>query len=247
MLIKVPVLQRVWKVTPKSVLHIGAHVAEELIDYEKANWGEDKVYFIEAQESLATELQERISSERVKVINAVVWGKSGIKKTFHITSNSESSSLLNLKEHSRKYPQIKEVYSYLVSTSRVDDLIPDRIKFDFVNLDIQGAELEALKGLGLHALNVDWIYTEINKIELYEGCALVGQLDAYLDTLGFFRADTCWVPGKGWGDALYLRKRSLRWISLRRVASVLLRSPFYMRSYVSQALSFNFQNKLIEK
>ena len=52
--------------------------------------------------------------------------------------------------------------------------------YNFLNLDIQWAELMALKGFGNFINDFDYIYTEVNIDELYEKCVLLGELDEYL-------------------------------------------------------------------
>ncbi len=48
-------------------------------------------------------------------------------------------------------------------TTTLEDLIPIDCCFVFINLYIQGAELNAIKGLGSRLSSINWIYTEVNK------------------------------------------------------------------------------------
>lgn len=81
------------------------------------------------------------------------------------------------------------------------------ITFNFLNLDLQGAELMALRGLGERLSDVDYIYTEVNKKDVYQGCAKVEELDRFLTE--FTRVETLWCEDggvdHGWGDAFYIR------------------------------------------
>jgi hypothetical protein len=86
----------------------------------------------------------------------------------------------------------------------LDEVIPEHTNFDFLTLDIQGAELEALKGMGRLISKVRWIFTEVNRREMYSGIPLVSDLDTFLSERGFSRVVTLWNPA-GWGDALYVR------------------------------------------
>jgi hypothetical protein len=76
---------------------------------------------------------------------------------------------------------------------------------DFLNIDLQGAELKALKGMGEVLRQFKWAYLEVNKAELYKGCALVEDIDMYLLGYGFKRVETKWT-GADWGDALYVKQ-----------------------------------------
>ena len=79
----------------------------------------------------------------------------------------------------------------------------DVSKYNFLNLDIQGAELLALKGFGDLLVGIDYIYTEVNETDIYKDCALIGEIDQYLSD--FERVETAMTEFK-WGDALYRRK-----------------------------------------
>ncbi len=52
----------------------------------------------------------------------------------------------------------------MAKTQLLKDILPkyEDIHFNFLNLDIQGAELKALKSMGDYLNNVDYIYTEVN-------------------------------------------------------------------------------------
>ena len=204
MLISVDSLSRIWKVQPKGVLHVGAHLAEEAVEYTRHNWG--KVIWIEAQADLADLLRNKLDPQHNEVINATVWGTSGITFEFNVSSSTQSSSLLNFGTHKKDYPDIVFTKSYSVVTSTLDDILDSESDFNFINLDIQGAELEALKGLGVHINKAKWIYSEVNKKEVYENCSDVNEIDQYLQERGFKRVATRWVKRQGWGDALYIRE-----------------------------------------
>ena len=211
MLINVSFLASKLHVKPEGVLHVGAHKAEELNQYRKNKWClKNKTIWVEAQPDLATALNEELDSAQNIVINAVAWSEDNVKISFHVTNNGESSSVYELAEHSNKHPQVKEIGILKLKTSKLASVLPKGSKFDFVNLDIQGAELQALKGLGHFITGVKWIYTEVNKISLYRDIPLVQEMDEYLATQGFTRYMTRWVPFKGWGDALYISNDELK-------------------------------------
>ena len=204
MLIPVSQLKKKFGVMPNGVLHVGAHLGEEFVSYNENGWSKaNKIIWIESQSILVEELKRTLPSERNHIINATVWNKSGVEMSFKIASNSQSSSLLNFGTHESTYPDIHMIDSMVVRTMRLDEIITTSDNIDFLNLDIQGAELHALQGLGTHLSRVKWIYSEVNKIEVYKGCALIQDLDAYLRSFGFKRVATRWVSRAGWGDALW--------------------------------------------
>lgn len=223
MLIPIENLVKIWKIQPYGVLHVGAHEAEELSEYKRHSWG--NIIWVEAQPKLAEKLKISLPPDENTVIQAAVWSQSGIKLSLNISSNSQATSILEFGEVLKKYPEIKVTENIEVTTSRLDEVIPGGRAFNFANFDIQGAELEAIMGLGNLMNAIDWIYTEVNKIELYKDCVLVGEMDRYLNAHGFRRISTRWVFDKGWGDALYIRK------TIKLNASQKLLSLYYNSTY----------------
>jgi hypothetical protein len=75
---------------------------------------------------------------------------------------------------------------------------------DLLAMDTQGYELEVLKGATETLKSVKVVYTEVSNVPLYEGSALVDDIDEFLQPYGFKRVRTDWVGGT-WGDAVYVR------------------------------------------
>lgn len=192
-----------YNMTLTGVVHIGAHECEELEDYSKYITP-DKIIWVEAQSSLVRKAWER----GIHVHQAVLSDIEGETREFIVTNNSASSSLLELKEHLTEHPWVREARREVVTTTTFDRLVQtanlDVSTHDFLNLDIQGMELAVLKGMKETLHHFKYIYTEVNTKELYAGCALLRDMDAYLSTQGFTRVETVMTP-HGWGDALYTR------------------------------------------
>jgi hypothetical protein len=74
-----------------------------------------------------------------------------------------------------------------------------------LTLDIQGAELLALKGADKILDHLSYIYCEINTAELYKGNPLVEEIDNYLKLFKFERVETIMTNHK-WGDAFYTKQ-----------------------------------------
>ncbi|HEY7821789.1 MAG TPA: FkbM family methyltransferase [Acidimicrobiia bacterium] len=192
MLISFPTL---WDlaVRPNRALHVGAHTAEEADGYRSID---AEVIWVEAQKDLADQLQ----AEGYDVRHAAIWSEPTLL-TFHTTSNGQSSSLLPLALHRERYPNITVTQTQLIETTTIDAL---KLAPDFLNLDIQGAELPALKGATQTLKGVKWIYTEVSTEELYEGQALEPELTDWLAARGFKKSLQV-LTDYGWGDALYVR------------------------------------------
>lgn len=185
-----------------GIIHIGAHLCEEYQDYLDCKVPSDKIFWFEANEDLVKICKDK----GLQIYCAAVSDKDNDLVDFIVTNNYQSSSLLELGDHLIFHPWVQEMYRKKVYTTRFDTFIKknkiDISTCNFLNLDIQGGELSALKGIDLS--HIDYIYTEVNIRELYKNCALLHELDSYLGGLEFIRVDTS-ITGAGWGDALYLR------------------------------------------
>lgn len=183
-----------------GILHVGAHECEELIDYKKC--GIKNIHWIEANEDLVKKL-----SNVPNVYCATIGDEDGREVIFNVTNNYQSSSILELEKHKEFYPHITVIESRKHTTRTLKSIYNDKQLSDlnFWNLDIQGAELMALKGAGTLLEKVDAIYTEVNTADLYSGCCKIQEIDAYLSKFGFKRID-CVMTSQQWGDALYVKQ-----------------------------------------
>jgi FkbM family methyltransferase len=208
MLIPLQYLYNKYSLRIHSVLHIGAHECEELHWYNQVGVPSTSVIWLEANVNL---VNKNVSKGIPNVYQAVV---SDCIETvdLHITNNMQSSSILELETHKTEHPDVFVIDTQAVTTTTVKELFETTRIFkslnrfpNFVNLDIQGAELKALKGFEHLIDNVDYVYTEVNVAYLYKNCALLHELDRFLEEKGFQRVELQMTP-HGWGDAFYVRR-----------------------------------------
>lgn len=202
MLISLHDLVKKYNVVFKGVLHVGAHECEELKDYlnylpmNKILWVEgleDKVQFCKDKYP-GVQIEHAVVSDTVETV------------TFNRSNNGQSSSILEFGLHKHYHSWVHYVSSSSVETQVLRDILPKYdIEYNFLNLDIQGAELKALKGMEEYLNKVDYVYTEVNSDYVYEKCALVTEIDDYLKQFHLHRVETSWTDCK-WGDAFYIRK-----------------------------------------
>ena len=203
MLISLHELFKKYNINFKGILHVGAHECEEINDY-CAYIAPNKILWIEALEDKVKLCKSRYPNTFIE--NAVVSDKVEIVK-FNRSNNGQSSSILELGLHKQFHPHVWYTNSYEVETKMLKDIITKyNIEYNFLNLDIQGAELKALKGMEEYLPNVDYIYTEVNSDYVYENCCIITELDSYLEKFGLFRVETKWCENYRWGDAFYIRK-----------------------------------------
>jgi len=205
MLISFTNLHNKYKLNIKGIVHIGAHYGEEIQEYV-----DNGIQKITVFEPLSKNFE--ILSQRLQNVNADIEGYQvalGSKKgtaTMYLSSNeAQSSSILKPKQHLELHPDVLFDGMEEVEVSLLDDY--DIGDANFINIDVQGYELEVFKGGKKTLENIDYIYCEVNRDEVYEGAPMVEELDEFLGTYGFERVETHWPETYyTWGDALYIKK-----------------------------------------
>jgi len=203
MLIPLHDLVKKYNVRFKGILHVGAHECEEINDYD-CYLPRNKVLWIEALPRKVELCKKKYPN--VLIENAVVSDTIETVR-FNVSNNGQSSSMLDFGLHSTFHPQVHYVAYFETETKLLKDIISNYdINYNFLNLDIQGVELKALKGMEEYLHNVDYIYSEVNSDYVYKNCALVTEIDEYLLKFGLHRVETKWEGDCKWGDAFYIRK-----------------------------------------
>lgn len=196
-----------YNINCQGVLHLGAHYCEEIDVYQhhlKVCW--DKMIWVDP----VAEHIERNKSMGIPNLYQEVIGDIDDKDViFNIANNGESSSMLEMKDHAVHYPHIHYTATRTMKTITIDTFMKkynlDASKYDFWNLDIQGAELLALKG-GCESLKyAKVVYLEVNAVELYKGCPLVKDIDNFMKLQGFMRIFNSIKSCDKFGDAMYVR------------------------------------------
>ena len=203
MLINFSNLYKKYNMNITGIIHIGAHYGEELEEYQLNNISD--VVLFEPLSSNFQVLEQRAAQFNMNIIgHQVALGNGNGEVEMFLSSNlRESSSILKPKKHLEQYPHItfNEVES--VSLCKLDDY--GYQNYNFINMDVQGYELEVLKGSTETLKCVDYVYCEVNRDEVYEGNAFVEQLDEFLKPYNLNRVETEWL-GDTWGDALYIKE-----------------------------------------
>jgi FkbM family methyltransferase len=188
----------------KGIIHIGGHQGQEYDLYKALNV---PLLFFEPQSYNYNILRSKVVHDPNVITFQCALGNENKTVSMYIeTANQgQSSSILKPKKHLEQYLHIVFDRTEDVSMFRLDDLDLDLTKYNFINIDVQGYELEVFKGSYKTLKNIDYIISEVNRAEVYENCPYVGELDSYLQNYNFTRVETNWA-GDTWGDAFYIKK-----------------------------------------
>jgi FkbM family methyltransferase len=207
MIIPLKLLNQKLGLQMRGVLHVGAHECEEQKFYLEEGINNDNIFWVEAMEDKVKLM--KTTKPELNIYQAVIDNEDDKEVTFNIADNGQSSSILNFGTHAVHHPYVKMIDTKKMKTTKLETFIKNNKipieKLNFLNLDIQGKELDALKSMGKYIQYVDYIYTEVNTEKVYENCGLLSEIDLFLSEKGFKRI-ACQMWGNcGWGDAFYMR------------------------------------------
>jgi len=202
MLLDLIKLKEKYNLNIKGILHIGAHFGQEYQTYEKLNI--KNIMFFEPLPHTFEKLKNNVGEKSI-LVNTALGNFIGETEMFvEYTNQSQSSSILEPSIHTKQYPNIVFSDKTKVKVTKLDTFIEDKDKYNFINIDVQGYELEVFKGGKDFLRNIDYIMTEVNRAEVYKNCPMINEIDEFLNNYGFHRVETTWDGGT-WGDAFYIK------------------------------------------
>ncbi len=193
----------------KGVLHVGGASGRECKMYANYNLN---VIFFEAREEAYKNCLKRISNfPKQKAVNALVTDKEDYYN-FNISSNRGlSSSIYKLKEHKELWSKVKEVKTIRLKSNTLDNLMQnyDITKYDTIVIDVQGAELNVLKGANKILPFIKYLKIEVANFESYENCCQLKDIEPFMINKGYKEIDRGLMVEKGnkkYWDILYLKE-----------------------------------------
>lgn len=202
----------------KGVIHIGAHKGEEVETY--IDLGFEHIILIEPNPELYQFLIEKFKVySNIKVFGVAISDCSGVMD-FHIhTSQSgsvEPSSLLKMKEFNKIVKTLQTAKTISVPVITLDDFFVENklnvADYNYINIDVQGAELMAFKGATNILKYIDVVISEVNLIELYENAPLEKDIVIYLKEFEFEKKNVIYHTlydengtFPAWGECLFLK------------------------------------------
>jgi FkbM family methyltransferase len=145
------------------------------------------IHAFEPIPDLIAQLRTRFANRNNVTIHGAAVGAEAKTISFNVLNYMGSSSpfiptSINKGYHGEKM-DIHQVVE--VQQVRLEDVMGANREVDLLKLDIQGYELEALKGCGKLLERIKIITTEIEFVPLYEGQPLFGDIDVFLRAHGF--------------------------------------------------------------
>jgi len=172
------------------------------------------IHAFEPIPGLADQLRKNFAACENVTVHGTAIGAEAKTIRFNVVNNLVSSSVLppsalNKSIHGEKMDIRRVVEVQKVS---LDDVMQGCQEVDLLKLDLQGYELEALKGCGGLLERIKVITTEIEFVALYDGQPLFGDIDVFLRAQGFrlLNLYELYIQPDGQltaGDAVYVNGR----------------------------------------
>ena len=218
-----------------GVIQVGAHIGQEVDKFLKL--GDINIYLFEPQKESLIELKKYEKYSNVSIF-AYGLGNKNENVEFYISDNKVgvASSVLKPKLHLDYFPEYEFKKKEVIELKKFSKL--KEIDANFLMLDVQGYELEVLKGFEDKIDKIDYIFTEVSLEEIYEGNTLVNDLDAFLSSKNFQRVKTSITSNIPMGDALYINN-----IKLNPIISYF----YYIKSYIKITNQFLFFNRFKDR
>jgi len=189
----------------KGIFHMGAHRGSEAAVYD---WLNKKTLWIEANPKIYADLKINISSFiNQSAFSILLYEFDNKELSFNISNNDAASSSIYSFGSESQNGNLKMVNSIKLISKKVDTFfLEESIKaeeYDFWVMDIQGAELSALKGAKNSLEKCNFIYVEISKNEYYKGAAQWNELKNFLKEFNF---ENLWEPASSHTDVLFKKR-----------------------------------------
>jgi FkbM family methyltransferase len=168
-----------------GVIHIGASTGQERFFYSESNLN---VIWVESIPSVFAELVSNIATFEGQAARNLLLGSIEGEVDFYLTSNHFMSS--SIYQIDNTYPQAKklsEVGKISLKMFRFDTVFqPEEIRgHDYWIIDVQGAELDVLIGMGERLDLCRILEVECSTFPLYIDAPLYSEIVMFLEAKGF--------------------------------------------------------------
>lgn len=189
----------------RGVIQAGAHHGEE-----DATWVamgiQNRVYFEPVTDNFLTMASKLGQTPPYPTMFRMALGNfaGNIRMFTEIVNGGQSCSVLAPNKHKEILPWIEFNGEEVVPITKLDYVPMMSGDYNLLHMDVQGYELEVLKGAEKTLEHIDFIITEVANDEVYTGNAYLHEVNAFLKERGFKPVVLDWHGGM-FGDVLYVR------------------------------------------
>lgn len=170
-----------------GILDVGANRGQFSLACRLAKPGIPVVAFEPIPNEASTFRKVHPQSSLVTLIESAL-GESTGSAVLHLSKSADSSSLLPIGRRQTEYfRDTAEIGTLKVPVQRLDDLSANWAgrTDQLLKIDVQGYELNVLRGAAQTLNSCKYVYAECSEVELYEGQALKREVADFLQSHGF--------------------------------------------------------------
>ena len=173
--------------TCQSVIDIGANRGQFAL-VARHSFPNAKIFSFEPLPKPVTVFRRVFARDDATVLHVAAIGPQPEQSTMHVSARDDSSSLLPISSLQEEiFPGTSEVKTIEVQVGPLDSFV-DEVDIAvpaMLKLDVQGFELDALKGCESLLSKFEWVYCECSFVELYSGQKLAADVIDWLSNRGF--------------------------------------------------------------
>lgn len=172
---------------PETVVDIGANRGQFALAARRVFPGARIASFEPLPEPAVVFRRIFAGDDGVQLFESAIGAEAG-SATIHLSARDDSSSLLPITaEQDRLFPGTAEAGLQTIRVGRLADFVTasEIAPPALLKLDVQGFELQALRGCEDLLDRFQWVYAECSFVELYRGQALADEVIAWLRERGF--------------------------------------------------------------
>ena len=199
-------------VKSKGVLHLGAHKGQEADLYELLG---KKVIWIEAIPKIFHILRDNLEYFNNQQAYCLLLGDvDNVERSFFISNNdSQSSSLFKFSKNTLNgkyfsHVKLKMRDKIILKMSKLDSFVKENniniSEYNYWVVDLQGAELLALKGAENSLKFCEALIVEVSKVDIYDSGVLWLELKNWLIQRNFYPVSE---PSEEHSDILFKKKQ----------------------------------------
>ena len=170
------------------LLDVGANTGQYALRTRNAGY-RGRIVSFEPMRAAFAELSARVAADPAWECRRQALGSSAGESELHVSRNSFSSSLLEMEDrHLRTAPESAYIGTERISVLPLDSIWDEVVESSdrpFLKLDVQGFELEALRGAAGSLAALQGVQCELSLVPLYAGAPTHKQVTELLEAAGF--------------------------------------------------------------
>jgi FkbM family methyltransferase len=198
----------------RTVVDVGANRGQFAL-FCRTEFPQARIISFEPLSAPAAHFRKIFGNDELVTLHEMALGSVAGRSIMHVTAEDDGSSLLAVGDTQAILFGTREVASQAVTVRRLDEVVTSAMlsAAALLKIDVQGFEMEVLRGAVGILSSFRSVYVECSYLELYSGQALINEAIEFLYSAGFTlagvfnqAADDCGRPVQA--DVLFHRSAS---------------------------------------